>query len=205
MIDRRNFLILSGAAMVLPAAAKAEAETGALDPQMVFHDPDAPALGNPQGDVTLVEFFDYQCPFCKKNHPVLEEVMAEDRGLRVVMKDWPVFGPVSLRAARLVLGAQENGAYATALEALMATKGRLSDAQVDKTLNAAGVSVPKAQAGYQSARQKIDAVLARNDRQASGLGLFGTPGFVAGRMIYPGALDKAALTEAIRVARHPQG
>ncbi|TQS73472.1 DsbA family protein [Rhodobacteraceae bacterium] len=197
MIARRNFLIIASAALAAPSGSYADP----LAPDMVFHDPDAPALGHPQGDVTLVEFFDYQCPYCKRNHPVVEEVMAQDPGLRLVMKDWPVFGPVSRRASQLVLGAHEGGGYETALNALMATQARLSNQQVDKALKDAGIQVGAAERNYENASKKIDALLVRNDTQATGLGFFGTPGFVAGRTLYPGALDRKALMAAIQSAR----
>lgn len=206
MIDRRQFLARTGAAslaatsgalLIAPRRAAAEGITR----DTVFHDPDAPAIGNPEGDVTLVEYFDYQCPFCKRNHPVLEALIAEDPGLRVVLKDWPVFGAVSLRASQLALGAEAAGGYRAAMTALMATPGRLNEAQVDKALRGAGVEPKAAQDGYRARRKTIDALLIRNDQQAVGLGLFGTPGFVTGVSVYPGAMDKATLARAIAEAR----
>ena len=197
MIDRRRFLLATGALMVLPTAALAEGVTA----NAVFFDPDAPAIGNPKGDVTLVEFFDYQCPFCKRNHPVVEKLIARDAKLRVVMKDWPVFGPPSVYASQLVLGAQSSGKYKAAMAALMKTKGRLTREDVDRALSGGGVNPKQAEAGYKAARKRIDGLLARNDQQATLLGLAGTPGFVVGTTIYPGAMDEPALRAAIAKAR----
>ncbi|KEO53135.1 DsbA family protein [Thioclava indica] len=197
MIDRRTFLALTGTALILPRASLA----ADITPKAVFHDPDAPAIGNPKGDVTLVEFFDYQCPYCKSNHPVIEQVMKEDGNLRVVMKDWPIFGAPSVYASQLVLGAQSMGKYDTALEALMATKGKLSNAQIDSVLSAAGVDPKQAMAGYKANRKQIDALLIRNDGQAVAIGLQGTPAYIIGRDVYPGAVDADTLRDAIKKAR----
>ncbi|KFE34947.1 DsbA family protein [Thioclava atlantica] len=197
MMNRRTLLVAAGSALVLPSFARAED----ISPQAVFHDPDAPALGNPDGDVTLVEYFDYQCPFCKSNHPVVEKVMKEDGNLRVVMKDWPIFGPPSVYASQLVLGAQSFGGYEKGLEALMATKGKLSNELIDDTLSAGGVDPKKAQAGYKADQKKIDALLSRNYGQAVGIGLQGTPAYIIGRDIYPGAVDEQTLKDAIALAR----
>lgn len=200
MIDRRHFLTLAGASsalFILPRAGQA----ADISPQAVFNDPDAPALGNPQGDVTLVEYFDYQCPFCKSNHPVVEQVMKEDGDLRVVMKDWPIFGAPSVYASQLALGAQGLGKYEVALEALMATKGKLTNAQIDSTLAAAGVDPKEAEASYKADRKVIDGLLIRNSQQAIAIGLQGTPAYIIGRDVYPGAVDADTLRRAIKAAR----
>ncbi len=200
-MNRRNFLTAAGlgagAVLVLPSRSQAEA----LTPQTVFFDPDAPVLGNPNGDVTIAEFFDYQCPFCKKDYPILESFLKSDPNVRLVMKDWPVFGPPSVRASHLVFGASTYGQYETAFNALMSTKGLLSDAQVTKTLTDAGIDVAKAQAGYEAQKARWDGLLARNEAQAQAFGLQGTPAFIIGRTIYPGYLDAAALRKAVAEAR----
>ncbi|MEO1949773.1 disulfide bond formation protein DsbA [Thioclava sediminum] len=202
MIDRRNFLTLAGVAagstLILPTASLAQAD---ISPEAVFHDPKAPALGNPDGDITLVEYFDYQCPYCKSNHPVVEKVTKEDGNLRVVMKDWPIFGAPSVYASQLVLGAQSMGQYEAGLEALMATQGKLSNDLIEKTLSEAGVDPDKAMAGYKANRKEIDALLSRNDAQAVAIGLRGTPAYIVGRDVYPGAVDADTLRKAISDAR----
>lgn len=199
-MNRRSFLATTGlgaGAMLLPRPAAAEA----LTPQTVFYDPDAPVLGNPKGDVTIAEFFDYQCPFCKRDHSLLRDLLAGDPNIRLVMKDWPVFGPPSVRASHLVFGASSYGEYEKAFDALMATKGLLSNAQVTKTLTDGGIDIAKAQAAYEARKPRWDALLARNAAQAEAFGLQGTPGFVIGRTIYPGFLDAKALREAVAKAR----
>lgn len=200
-MNRRSFLATAGlgagAMLVLPRRSGAEA----LTPQTVFHDPDAPVLGNPNGDVTIAEFFDYQCPFCKKNYPILESFLKSDPNVRLVMKDWPVFGPPSLRASHLVFGASTFGQYQTAFRALMSTKGLLSDPQVTRTLTDAGIDVAKAEAAYEVQKVRWDGLLARNEAQAQAFGLEGTPAFIIGRTIYSGLLDGDALRHAVAQAR----
>lgn len=190
-----GLLGLAGGAMTL----RARADDLTVDD--VLHDPDAPALGNAEGDVTIVEYFDYQCPFCKRNHPVLTDVIAQDGNVRLVMKDWPIFGAPSVHASQLVLGTVEQGDYHRANSALMATEAKLSNEQIDRVLSNAGIDVAAAGTAYRADRDRWDGLLARNAAQAAQLGLRGTPAFIIGRTIYPGALDAATLRGAIAEAR----
>lgn len=96
MIKRRTFLTGSAIAATGGASLFSLFRTPAFAKELtvddVLFDPDNPVLGNPEGDVTIVEFFDYQCPYCKANHPPLTEVVEADGNIRLVMKDWPIFG-----------------------------------------------------------------------------------------------------------------
>ncbi|MCR8547828.1 DsbA family protein [Salipiger sp. P9] len=199
ILSRRRALALTGAtalAGVLPRDAAAQE----LTVEAVLRDPDAPVLGNPDGDVTIVEYFDYQCPFCKSMHPILTELLAEDGNIRLVLKDWPIFGAPSVRASQLALGAHDLGRYEAVTEALMATKGRLTQRQVDA---AVGEALPARDAlrAYRGNRAKWDGLLARNGFQAVALGFRGTPGFAVNTTIYDGALDAEMLRQAIAEAR----
>lgn len=182
-----------------PALAQEQPPRPTIDE--VMFDPANPVLGNPEGDVTIVEFFDYQCPYCKANHPVLNEVVEADGKVRLVMKDWPIFGAPSVRAAQLALGAASLGSYLTANDALMATEGRLDDALIEETLAEAGLDVAALDAAYGENRDKWDGLLTRNGVQAAAFQLRGTPAFIIGTVIYPGAMDKAGLENAIATAR----
>jgi protein-disulfide isomerase len=106
-----------------------------------------------------------------------------------------------VRAAQLALGGLADGTYKRAQDALMATEGRLSDQQVDGTLQAAGLSPERLREGYRSDRARLDALLIRNAQQTSAFGLSGTPAFIIGSVIYPGALNPGDLDRAIREAR----
>ena len=105
ILTRRNLIGTGAGGLLLGAGAVSLwPETGQaqqLTIDAVFNDPDAPVQGNPDGDVTLVKYFDYQCPFCKRMHPMLKDVVAEDGNVRLVMKDWPIFGAASIRASLL--------------------------------------------------------------------------------------------------------
>ncbi|ESR27260.1 DsbA family protein [Lutibaculum baratangense] len=202
MIDRRQLLRLSavGSGLLVLPSALAFAQTG-LTVEAVLYDPEAPVLGNPDGDVTVVEYFDYQCPYCKKGHPGVMEAVRKDGNVRLVKKDWPIFGDVSVRAARLVLAAGASGRYEQALESLMATEGKLADAQVDATLQGAGFTVARLEEAYRAHAGRIDRLLARNGGQADAFGFRGTPSFVVQTTLYPGVMGEADLTEAIAAAR----
>lgn len=181
---------------LLPSTARAQQ----LTVDAVLRDPDAPVMGNPNGDVTLVEYFDYQCPFCKRMHPTLKEVVEEDGNVRLIMKDWPIFGAPSVRASQLALGAVALGAYGEITDALMATEAKLSDADVERVVGSV-VEVDEAMDAYRAERSKWDALLQRNDFQAASLGFRGTPAFAVETTLYSGALDRATLEEAIADAR----
>ncbi len=167
----------------------------------VLFDPDQPVLGNPGGDVTVVEFFDYQCPFCKRGHSDLMAEVEADGNVRLVMKDWPIFGGASVLACQLVLGAVEEGTYVAAQAALMATPARLSEDDVRDTLTAAGLDPAAMLAAYRQDRERWDGLMGRNSRQAAALGLQGTPAFIIGQSLLPGALDRDRLRAAIAAAR----
>lgn len=201
MIIRRQFISVVAASVVAAALAPRPGRARQLTEDEVFRDPDAPVLGNPKGDVTLVEFFDYQCPYCKKSHPDVESVVAEDGNARLIMKDWPVFGDVSVFASQAVLGANELGAYKQAMEALMATPASLSQDDVKRLLTSAGLDLSKVAEAVRRNDKKISNLLTRNYNQATAFNFAGTPSFVIGKMTYSGALGKDQLHDAIKQAR----
>ncbi len=167
----------------------------------ILRDPDAPVVGNPNGELTIVEWFDYQCPFCKKMKPDLLRAVHDDGHIRLVLKDWPVFGPVSVRAAQLVLAAKYQDKYMQAHEALMAVNGKLSEDLLKNTLTQAGIDVSQAEHDLITHGDAINALLTRNSMQAEGLGFQGTPALIIGHFRVPGALDAANLKLAIADAR----
>ncbi|TJZ89925.1 DsbA family protein [Paracoccus gahaiensis] len=171
------------------------------DVHAVLFDPDQPVLGNPQGDVTVAEFFDYQCPFCKRGHDDLMAEVEADGNLRLIMKDWPIFGGASVIAAQMVLGGVASDDYLGAQAALMATPARLSEDDVRSTLSAAGLDPDVLLGAYGRDRARWDGMLGRNAQQAAGLGLQGTPAFIVERTIHAGAMDRTALRRAIAAAR----
>lgn len=198
---RRTILLGLGAGTLALAPAGMLPAQEQLSVEEVLHDPDNPVLGNPDGGLTLVEFFDYQCPYCKANHPAVTELVEEDGNIRFVMKDWPIFGAPSIRAAQLALGAVGQGSYETANSALMATEGKLTDSRIEEVLSEAGVDVEAADASYRENRDTWDGLIGRNRRQAELFGLRGTPTFLVDTRIFPGSMSKEDLSAAIETAR----
>lgn len=201
MLTRRTVLAASLAAAAASLIEGRPSFAQQLTKQQVFFDKDAPVLGNPKGDVTIVEFFDYQCPYCKKIHPTVEKIVKADGNVRLILKDWPIFGDASVFAAQAVLGAAQIGQYRPAMEALMKTKAKLSHEDIEKALTGAGLSMKELTAAVNRHNAKISGLLDRNYSQALAFNFAGTPSFVIGSAIFPGVLDEKGLKEAIAKAR----
>src|ERR1700740_632584 len=107
----------------------------------VFDDPATPVGGNPQGDVTIVEFFDYRCPYCKQVQPLLQALLDQDHKLRFIYKEMPVLGSASVVAARTALAAWRQGKYEAFHIAMMGTKGQITEGTVDKIAASVGLDV----------------------------------------------------------------
>jgi protein-disulfide isomerase len=187
---------------ILAGGAGAETpDSNPLSEASILHDSAIPVMGNPEGDVTVVEYFDYQCPYCRKVSPELAKIVREDGNIRLVQKNWPIFGKPSVLAAKLALAAQYQGKYPEAHEALISMKEKLSEDNVQSTLSAAGVDVERAKKDLATNQTAVDAALARNHEQALALGFQGTPAFIIGRFRVPGVLDAANFKRAIADAR----
>jgi protein-disulfide isomerase len=172
-----------------------------LSRDSVLRDPEIPSLGNPRGDLTIVEFFDYQCPYCKKVTPELAQLVKEDGNIRLVLKDWPVFGDISVAAAKLVLASKYQNKYAEAHQALIGASTKLTEAGIHDLLAAAGVDVARATADLQANQKAIDDLLSRNSDQAEAFGFQGTPGFIVGTFRVPGVLEMSVFKQVIADAR----
>lgn len=195
-MQSRRCLLISTAAFVLITATGTSVAARQPTREEVFFDPVTPVLGNPNGAVTIVEFFDYQCPFCKSTYPALKEFVADDGNVRLLMRDWPIFGEASRFAAERVLGLGPQ-AYGRAHEALMGTKGRLAQSDILEILDeASNGGLPPAHSA-----DSVADTLSRNERMAKAFGLSGTPSFVIGSKVYGGVLDRAGLAQAVREAR----
>jgi protein-disulfide isomerase len=179
----------------------AQSESADAFRESVLRDPDVPSIGNPQGDITIVEYFDYQCPYCKKVAPELVKLAREDGKLRIVMKDWPIFGGASQYAARMVLAAKYQDKYHEAHAALIGASTKLSEDVVQKLLGEAGIDVDRATRDMEIHKPAIEALLVRNNEQAEAFGFQGTPAFIIGTFRVPGVLDAAGFKQAIADAR----
>jgi len=165
----------------------------------VFDDPDAPVAGNPKGNATLVEFFDYRCPYCKQVEPSLDALLSEDRQLRFVYKEFPVLGPESVSAARAALAARKQDKYDAMHHALMALKGQIDEAALFRVASSVGLDVERLKRDMTA--PDIDRMLKANINLAGALDIRGTPGFVIGNEIVPGAIGLDALRQLIDTAR----
>lgn len=192
---------LAAASVSLATVTFGEQPDDILSRASVLRDPDIPSLGNPKGDLTIVEYFDYQCPFCKKTVPELAQLAKEDGNIRLVLKDWPVFGPISVDAARMVLASQYQNKYAQAHAALIGADTKLTESNIPDLLAKAGVDVASATADLQTHQKSIDDLLARNAAQAEAFGFEGTPGFIVGTFRIPGALEMKVFKQVIIDAR----
>jgi protein-disulfide isomerase len=182
-------------------AAEADAVKGriAAHADEIFRDPSAPIAGNPRGDITLVEFFDYNCPYCRQVAPTLTDLRRADPGLRLVYKEFPILGPGSEAAARAALAAERQGKYQALHDALMQASERVAEEDVLRAAAAVGLDVE--QLKRDMADPAIEEAILRNRALAAELGINGTPGFVIADRVLPGAVEKAALEGLIAEAR----
>jgi protein-disulfide isomerase len=178
----------------------ATSEMIAAKQQELYSDPTSPTAGNPNGDVTIVEFFDYNCPYCKAIEPSLEELRKEDPKIRFVYKEFPILGPPSIVAAQYALAAQKQGKYSMFHNAMMATKGHIDNASVIlEVARQAGVDLDRAKEDIKG--PEFAAIIRRNYELAQALQIEGTPGIVIGKQIADGAANMEALRRMIATAR----
>lgn len=162
-------------------------------------DPDAPILGNPEGDVTIVEFFDYNCGYCKSVAEGVRGAIAKDSGIRLVMKEFPILGPESQFAARAALAAAKQGRYEDFHFNLMTAQGRVSEDLVMNIARELDLDLDKLRQDME--KPGVDAALRRNFELAEGLEISGTPAFVIGSQVFPGALDIETLHRIVAETR----
>ncbi|UWR09581.1 DsbA family protein [Ruegeria sp. B32] len=181
--------------------AKAEGAKTVLDQQrdLLERDPNAPVIGNPDGDVTVVEFFDYNCPYCKRAAPIVKGVIAGDGNVRVVYREWPILGEGSVFAARAALAARNQGKYEEFHWALMGLNGRANEASVMKAARALGLDENKLRADMNA--PEVDAHIQVSMDLARGLGFTGTPSFVIGDALAPGLIEQAQMEQLISTVR----
>ena len=165
----------------------------------IFRDAESPVGGNPQGDVSLVEFFDYNCPYCRRVAPVMVEAEAADPRLRIVYKEFPILGPNSTFAAKAGLAIHRQGKYLAFHQALMQGRGSVDEARVLEVAAKVGADVERMKADMNN--PAIETAIERNLALAQALRINGTPGFVIGEQILRGATDLKTLQRLIREAR----
>ncbi|RFB76331.1 DsbA family protein [Methylovirgula sp. 4M-Z18] len=180
----------------------AHAAPGGADVTTVLHDPDSPQGGNPKGDVTIVVYFDYNCPFCKKSMRDMKRFVAQDRKVRIVYKDWPILAPSSMTGAKLALAAKYQGKYQVVHDALMAIPhGDASEDEMREAAAASGVNMARLAADVEKHNDAITALLQRNAAQAQVLDLPGTPVYLIGPLKIALALEYDGFAQATADAR----
>jgi len=167
----------------------------------VFRDKASPVGGNPEGDVTLVEFFDYNCPYCRQMAPVIVEAERADPQLRIVYKEFPILGPDSVFAAQAALAAHRQERYVAFHQALMRVSGKVDKEAVLATAAEMGLDLDLLRADMEG--PEALAAIDRNLALAQALRINGTPGFVIGEEILRGATDLETLQAFIQRARTP--
>jgi protein-disulfide isomerase len=197
-----GFLLAVPLAFSTPAAA---IDLYVLTPEgraFVMERPATPFAGAASADITVIEYFDFNCPYCRKAAISLNQLVAADPRVRVLYKDWPIFGGVSIYAARAALAANWQGRYLAAHDALIAGGTRLSSPEdVRARLKAAGVDLGRLDADTAAHAQEISAQLARVNEEARRFEFQGTPGMVVGDYVVPGALEVADLRQLVKLTR----
>lgn len=188
---RRSAALLFGALALCcaPAAHAQAAEISPAGKAAILASPGVPFAGAKAAKVTVVEYLDFNCPYCKREAPILKQLIAADPNVRVLYKDWPIFGGASVYAAKAALAAGWQGRYLQAHDALISAPSRLSSqAEVRDRLKTAGVDLTRLDRDLASHRVVIDAMLKRNDAEARRLAFQGTPGLVVGGYVVAGGL-----------------
>ena len=162
-------------------------------------DPNSPNLGNLSGDVTVVEFFDYNCPYCRKAGKTIQALLASDENVRVIYREWPILGEASVYAARAALAARTQGKYEELHWALMNGEGRATEASILKIARDLGVDITKLKLDMNS--PAVEAHIAQSSALARNLGFTGTPAFIVGDRTAPGMLSVGEITAMIAEAR----
>jgi protein-disulfide isomerase len=203
-LNRRRLLgslgvsALGLSALSVPVRAQGD---NVLTEALVLRDPDIPVAGNADGNISIVEYFDYQCPYCRKVEPELRQVVHEDGKVRLVWKDWPILGPMSVTAARMAQASKYQDKFIEAHDALIAINSKLTETKIREALSGGGVDIDRLDRDLVSNESAINATLARNNDQATAFEFRGTPAFIVGKFRVPGVLTLAQFTQVIADAR----
>ena len=181
------------------AQEKASADALVSHKDIIYDHPMTPVTGNPKGDVTVVEFFDYQCGYCKRTMQNMLDLQKEDSKVRFVWKELPILGPVSEFAARGAMAAKKQDKYLEYHVAVMGARGQLTPDMVLKRAAEAGVDIERLK------RDMDDPEIAKYLREtlllAQQLGITGTPGFIIGGKLVPGAIGMEQMKKLVAEAR----
>jgi len=181
-------------AQAMQARAVLTANKDALE-----RDPNAAVFGNPDGDVTIVEFFDYNCGYCRRAFNDVKALVAADPNVRVVMREWPILGEASVFAARASLASRNQGKYQAFHVALMEHEGRASEAAVMEIAQSLGMDTEQLRVDMEA--PEVTAHIQTSQQLTQALGLNGTPAFVVGSELVPGAIELDQMQALVEQAR----
>ncbi|WPZ31256.1 DsbA family protein [Sulfitobacter sp. OXR-159] len=201
---RENPQIIMEAVQLLEqeqAATQAEAAADLLKNQreLLEHDPNAPVFGNPEGDVTVVEFFDYNCPYCKRAMSEVQGLLDVDRDVRLVYREWPILSEGSVFAAKAALAAREQGKYEEFHWALMGMEQRAEEASVMRLAEEIGLDIEQLRTDMEA--PKVQEHIDESMRLTQALGFNGTPSFVIGDDMVPGFVEQEQLEALVDKTR----
>lgn len=205
LMDNPEVLLEAIAELEARQAAEQAVDDAALvavNAEALFDDPNSWVTGNPEGDVTLVEFIDYNCGFCKRAYPEIAEVMATDGNVRLVVKELPILGPSSELAARMtiaVLQSEGPEAYGRLHDALMTLRGELNAATLQRVAQDQGLDMAALTDRMNS--PEVAAVIQENRDLAARLRLNGTPSYAMEDRIIRGMLPATAMLDMVGAVR----
>ncbi len=165
----------------------------------LFNDPTSPVGGNPSGDITVIEFFDYRCGVCKRVHPIVAKLIKDDSKIRRVYKEWPILGPDSVLAARAALASHRQGKYFAFHNAMMEARARLNKNVIMTIAKRVGLDTTRLARDMES--PEISRILKQNFALAEALSLRGTPSFVIEDTLLRGGRDLATMQKLVADAR----
>jgi len=205
-LSRNTFLRLAGgAAMLLLTKTFARSAENEVTSEMILADPETPIGGNPNGDLTIVDFFDYNCPFCKKSAVHLERLVKTDGKIKLIYRDWPILTETSIVGAQLALAARYQGKYLDVHHALMGIPGYgISREQMIDAVRKSNIDLPRLDADLQGNADAIRGLIKRNLTIAEAIGLQGTPGFLVGPYKVNEALTYEGFQHVVADARTRQ-
>lgn len=194
-------------ALPVSAAPPKFDENASIEEQRRYFTEDdaAPQIKPPHFDVTIVEYMDYQCPYCRATHKPLQQLIASDHKIRVIFRDWPVFGPQSQHAALIAVASKYQGKYVAVHDALMETPLPLTEAKTKAAAIKAGVDWKRLQKDMATHSDEIADLFERNEAQANMIGLEGTPGFIIGNVQSFGGMTLKQLQASVAKARNGDG
>jgi len=180
------------------AEAKSKAEISSAKDR-VFNDPTSPFAGNPKGNVTVVEFYDYQCGYCKMSEDAIEKLIKEDKNVKFIFKDFPILGPASAEAAKASLASVKQGKFQAFHDTLMGKKDHLTSDMIYQVAKEVGLNVDQLKKDMTDA--SVTDALNGNLKLGQDIGARGTPMFIINDNVFPGALQYDQLKQAVSDAR----